>query len=267
MLMNILCRFVLLALIVFGTQVLSQTSISAQEHVLQGRVIEMMHTVKYTYLQIQTADNTQWAAIPLIEENSITKGDEVRLQEGMVMENFYSKAFDRTFERVIFSAGIAPENPLSPVKKSAASTDDFASAVAAEEADERQGEHAATQLQSSGSSGATVPFLAISVEKSPAKNGITVEEAFAEAEKLNGETVQIRGKVVKVNNNIMARNWVHIQDGSGDPMNNSHDLVVTTQESIPEGEIVHLKGTLAAKRDFGYGYAYDVLIENGQLVE
>ncbi len=258
--MNILHRFVLLALVAFATQILFQTTISAQENALKGSVVEIMHTDKYTYLQIQTADMKQWAAIPLIKENSITKGDKVQLQEGMVMENFYSKAFDRTFERVIFSAGIAQGKPTAPV-------DDFASAVAAEEAGEKQDGHAAAQLQSSGSSGAIVPFLDISVKKSPAENGITVQEAFSEAEKLNGKTVQIRGKVVKINSNIMARNWVHIQDGTGDPMNNSHDLVVTTKEDIPEGKIVHLKGTLVAKKDFGYGYTYDVLLENGQLVE
>ena len=30
-------------------------------------------------------------------------------------------------------------------------------------------------------------------------------------------------------------NWLHIQDGTGDPMNNTHDLVVTTDGEAEKG--------------------------------
>jgi len=34
---------------------------------------------------------------------------------------------------------------------------------------------------------------------------------------MTGKDVTVRGTVVKVTRNVMGRNWLHIQDGSGDP--------------------------------------------------
>ena len=67
--------------------------------------------------------------------------------------------------------------------------------------------------------------------------------------------------MVKVNNGIMGRNWVHVEDGSksgGNPLN----LTVTTSLQIPVGSQVTLKGTIALDKDFGAGYRYPIIMEN-----
>ena len=77
--------------------------------------------------------------------------------------------------------------------------------------------------------------------------------------------MRVRGKVVKNSRMIMGKNWLHLQDGTGEPDKKQHDLVVTTMADATEGEIVTVEGVVAANRDFGAGYNYQVLIENAKV--
>jgi hypothetical protein len=65
----------------------------------------------------------------------------------------------------------------------------------------------------------------------------------------------------------MGKNWLHIQDGTGEPTKNTHDLVVTSSAIAEKGTIISLEGVLAAGKDFGFGYKYDVLIEDAVVVK
>jgi hypothetical protein len=114
---------------------------------------------------------------------------------------------------------------------------------------------------------AQVPFSKLRVEKTTAQNGYTVEEVFAKGASLDKQKVTVRGQVVKVNPDIMGRNWLHIQDGTGDPEKNTHDLVVTSSDIAEKGAIISVEGTLAADKDFGFGYMYDVIVEDATLVK
>ena len=49
-----------------------------------------------------------------------------------------------------------------------------------------------------------------------APGGKTIAEVYAEAGALKDQRVKIRGKVVKFSGGIMGKNWLHIQDGTGD---------------------------------------------------
>ena len=69
----------------------------------------------------------------------------------------------------------------------------------------------------------------------------------------------------EVSRQIMGKNWLHLQDGTGNPMKNQHDLVVTTLEEPKEGEVVTIEGVLAADRDFGAGYKYAVIVEDAKV--
>ena len=76
---------------------------------------------------------------------------------------------------------------------------------------------------------------------------------------LSGKEVRVQGKVVKVNEGIMKRNFLHVQDGTGDP--SSNDLTVTTQQSAKVGDQVLIVGKVALDKDFGSGYNYPLLLE------
>ena len=80
---------------------------------------------------------------------------------------------------------------------------------------------------------------------------------------LAGQTIKAQGKVVKVNNNIMGRNFVHLQDGTGDA--NSNDLLITSKQTANVGDQVTISGVVTLNRDFGSGYSYPLLIEEASI--
>lgn len=109
------------------------------------------------------------------------------------------------------------------------------------------------------------PAEKIAVEKAAGANGFTVAELHGNREKLDGKTISVRAKVTKVSAGIMGKNWLHLQDGSGDSAKGSHDLTVTTQDLPALGEVVTITGTLRKDKDFGGGYRYDAIVEDGTV--
>ncbi len=100
-----------------------------------------------------------------------------------------------------------------------------------------------------------------SIEK--ASGGYTVSEIFGKKAALNGKSVKVRGTVTKFNANIMSRNWLHLQDGTGGPGEN--DLTVTTISKAAVGQRVLIEGKLTLDKDFGAGYKYPVIVEGATV--
>ena len=95
------------------------------------------------------------------------------------------------------------------------------------------------------------------------KGGKTVQEVYLEKDKLKGKAVTLRGKVVKYNEAIMGKNWLHLRDGTGkDPTN---DLTVTTQTKTKVGDTVLVEGNVSLDKDLGSGYRYDVIVEDAKV--
>jgi DNA/RNA endonuclease YhcR with UshA esterase domain len=84
---------------------------------------------------------------------------------------------------------------------------------------------------------------------------------------LAGKEVTVRGQVVKANNQILGKNWIHLQDGSGVAADRTNDITITTDDYVKVGEVVTIKGVLAIGRDIGGGYAYDAIVENARVVK
>jgi len=63
----------------------------------------------------------------------------------------------------------------------------------------------------------------------------------------------------------MGKNWIHIQDGSGDSETN--DLTVTCNETVAIGDIISVEGILTLNKDFGFGYKYDTIIEDALVIK
>jgi hypothetical protein len=120
---------------------------------------------------------------------------------------------------------------------------------------------------SGGSDGAKAPAAAgpVKVEKAKGADAYTVSETYEKAGKLDKKPVSVRGKVVKVSKGIMGKNWVHLQDGSGDAGKGTNNLVVTSQDVPKIGDVVTAKGTLYKDKDFGAGYLYKVIVEEATV--
>ena len=249
---------------------------------IKGKVLETMDAGGYTYLLMDAVQGKTWVAVP---QTKVEVGKDVVAQPGMIMTAFESKTLGKTFDVIIFSSGLGGGKGANPHGggiggmggmggKGGGSS--FAAAMQAESA----GNNSQTGMQgmggmgmgvangeggSGGSSSAIVPAAEVKVEKATGENGQTIEECFARAKDLDKKTVQVRGKVMKVSTMIMGKNWLHLQDGTGNPMSNTHDLVVTTQATPEKGSVVVVEGVLAANKDFGSGYKYDVIIEDAEV--
>ena len=103
------------------------------------------------------------------------------------------------------------------------------------------------------------PPLDIHVEKAP--DGITIADLYKNRNNYADKKVIVRGQVVKINNGIMDRNWVHIKDGTSEA--GKSDLTITTQEIASVGDIVTFEGVVALDKEYGKGYVYPLVVENG----
>ncbi|MFA5354567.1 MAG: hypothetical protein WC291_10090 [Thermodesulfovibrionales bacterium] len=112
-----------------------------------------------------------------------------------------------------------------------------------------------------------LPWENLKVKKPAAANAYTVAELYKKINELKGKPVVVRGQVMSFSANIMQKNWIHIQDGSGNPKKGDHDIVVIIKNTVAVGDIITLSGTLAKDRDYGFSYKYPVLIENASLVK
>ena len=97
------------------------------------------------------------------------------------------------------------------------------------------------------------------------ENGTSLEALFSKKESFSKNSIIVKGKVTKINNGIMDRNWIHISDGT--QFEGKKSLTVTTQDSVNIGDIVTFKGTVILNKDFGHGYIYDILLEQGHIIE
>ncbi|MDR4507816.1 MAG: DNA-binding protein [Candidatus Brocadiaceae bacterium] len=202
---------------------------------LSGKIVETMNSGGYTYILIEKDGKQTWAAI---RETNVSVGQAISLQPGHAMVNFESKTLNRTFDMIVFSPGIESQHTSSM----------------------------AQQPAGIGSKGTVVHSdEEVKVEKASGDSAYTVAELHEKSSQLDKKNVHVRGKVMKVSVGIMGRNWLHIQDGTGDEKKNTHDLVVTTQDKASVGDIVLVNGTLYKDKDFGSGYKYDAIIEQAYI--
>ena len=223
-----------------------QVPAAPQFAAVSGKVTQKMDASVYTYIRLDDgAGNETWAAVP---KTQLEIGEQITLKGGTVMRNFNSKTLNRTFDSIIFATGVIRAGEDKNVQTQAAAmtgSDATRSGIPA---------HGLTSQSSGGSTRATVPFADIKVEKSTARNGYTVGELFEKAASLNKQKVTVR-------------DWIHIQDGTGDPGKSTHDLVVTSADTAQKGAIITIEGTLAADKDFGSGYRYHVIVEDAVLMK
>ena len=71
--------------------------------------------------------------------------------------------------------------------------------------------------------------------------------------------------VIKVRPNIMSKNWITLQDGTGTAPNDK--LMATSSEMVNVGELVTAKGVLQNDVDLGHGYRYAALLEEATFIE
>ena len=221
---------------------------AAPASAIKGKIVERLDAPPYSYLKLQTAKGETWAAVPKTE---LDKGAEVTVSGAMPMNGFESKTLNRKFDTVYFGTlGDAPAQPAAMGGPGGGEAPSPANMAA---------QHAAAST-------APVPAEVgdVKVAKATGSDARTVAEIFAQRAALKEKSVTLRGKVVKFNEGIMGRNWLHVRDGSG-TSGKDNDITITTSDKAAVGDVVLVKGTVRIDKDFGAGYAYPVIVEDAKI--
>ena len=199
-------------------------------------VKEVLQANSYTYVKATESGNEIWMAIM---KSDIEVGKKYYYDDAMEMKNFESKDLSRTFESIYFLQGLY-ENPSDFTKIGVAAPND---AVHGEKTEPAQKD--------------------INI---PEEEGVkSIAFLYDNKEDLASQKVVVKGVVTKYNPKIMNKNWVHIQDGTGDE--SSFDLTITTLDKVKLGDIVKFEGTVTINKDFGHGYKYELLLEDATQLD
>lgn len=213
-----------------------QAAINPNAHKVQ--VEEVIQVSGYTYLRVKEGEKENWIATTT---KDIKSGDVIYYLNGMEMRNFESKELKRKFDSIYF-------------------VDDVSNQPIAAPAPAQNGMGMMSPGNQAKPQKPVLEKLNISIK--PAVGGLTIAQLYSKSNSYAEKNIIIKGQVVKVNNGIMQKNWVHIQDGTS--AGNNYDLTVTTTETVNVGDVVTFQGKVALNQDFGYGYAYPVLLADAR---
>ena len=194
---------------------------------------EVIQSTSYTYVRVSEDGKESWIAIT---KQEVEAGKLYYYEPNIEMNNFTSKELNRTFPSIWFVSRFT-STPILAAQKSGSSNTP-------------QGKQA--------------PVAKAGINVAPVKGGISIAELYGKKDSYAGKSIKIKGEVVKFNKQIMGKNWFHIQDGTNN--NGSFDLTITTDETVKVGDVVTVEGVIALNKDFGYGYLYDIILENGKLI-
>ncbi len=232
----------LIMIVVFSSCVRNKNGVMQQQTTTQSssnhvfEVTEVIQATSYTYLKVKENMMERWVAVTKQDANV---GDVFYYDSALEMNNFTSKDLNRTFDKIYFVNQIS-KTPLTqqPAAEMSGGMPAHSGKVNVEQSD------------------------AISLKKD--NNELTIAQIYGNKAGYAEKETEIRGVVVKVNNDIMGKNWVHIQDGTSD--NSNFDLTITTQARVNKGDEVTFKGKIILDKDYGAGYTYDVILTDAALV-
>jgi len=201
-------------------------------------VSEILPTKRYVYLNVKEGEKQFWIAT---RKQDVIKGRTYFYRGGLLKTNFESKEYNRIFETVYLVTNLVEENHSN---SNGALTNTNSNPT-----------------KNTASIKENIPMHTDNIIEH--KGSIKIAELVKEPKKYAGKTIQISGECVKVNPGIMERNWIHLKDGT----KNDFDLVVTSDTFVPEGSIITVKALVSLNKDFGAGYTYDLILENGTITQ
>lgn len=244
----------LILVVIFSSCVKNKNGqINQEQSTADGKSFEVTEVIQgstYTYIRAKENNGELWMAI---SKQEVKPGEVYYYSEGLPMQNFHSKEIDRTFDEIYFVSAISK----TPIK---------AGAMGGMGSGAMGGMGAmGGNMNEPAHSGkvSTEQNSAISVEKLAGE--ITVAQVFANRNNYSGKEIEIKGVVVKVNKEVMGKNWIHIQDGTND--NGNYDLTITSADLAEVNDEITVRGKIILNKDFGYGYSYEVIMEDAQIVE
>lgn len=204
---------------------------SSDAHIIISE--EVLQTSQYTYIRGKEGNKDLWLAAKKMDAKV---GETYYFTGGLPMIKFESKELKRTFDEVLFLDNIS----TTPVA-------------------------ANTQGAPATSSGSAIPLEKKVVTVKKDKGEISIANLFENKKTYSGKTIKIKGQVSKFSAGIMKKNWIHLQDGTD--FSGKFDLTITTDETVKVGDNITLEGKITLDKDFGFGYFYDVIMEDAKLIK
>ena len=229
--------FVLMAgiIVLFAScQPKSKTKENLAPNVHKITAKEVIQSSNYTYIRADEDGKESWLAIA---KQEVETGKSYYYEPNIEMTDFTSKELKRTFKSIMFVSKFSGMPILAQEKNAIAEMPKGKQPAVAKEG----------------------------IKVTPAEGGITIAQLYANKDNYSGKTIKIKGEVVKYNPEIMGKNWLHLQDGT--KSNADFDITITTTDVVKVGDVVTFEGVVALKKDFGAGYFYEVIVEDGKLVK
>ena len=223
---------ILMVVLMFGSCVKNKKGVIGQDQNSNKvfEVTEVLQSTSYTYMKVKENGEEKWMAAT---KQEVANGDVFYYDEALQMNNFHSKDLNRDFEIIYFVNNIS-KTPFG----------------------------SAGELNPETHTG-KIETPQIVAEMKKGENEITVAHLYAKKTDYSGKEIEIRGKVVKVVKEVMGKNWVHIQDGTNS--DGKFDLTVTTTDLPELNDIITFKGKITIDKDFGYGYSYEIIMEDAAI--
>ena len=197
-------------------------------------VLETLNAAGYVYILGDENGTKRWFAITA---RQVQEGDVFYYDNPLIMTDFFSKELDRPFDEVLFLSRVAKTSAELTQPK--------------------------TGMASKPSGKITTNQLDLQIEVP--EGALTIAQLFEQMESLSGQKVKVRGQVVKFSPEIMNTNWIHIQDGTS--FESKFDLTITSTETVMVGDVLTFEGVVAVNKDFGYGYFYELLMEESNVIK
>lgn len=192
---------------------------------------------KYLYMKVTEGDREYWAATGKAD---IAEGETYFYNEALVQVDFESRELNRVFDTLYLITQLVPESHgtnMKPVDKVPVPP-----AEAMESKTKRGGFHSS-------------PLAGKATR-------LTIAELLQDPAAYEDKVVEITGTCTKINEAILGRNWLHLKDGTAD----GQDLVVTSSDAVDPGSEITVRAIVQLNRDFGAGYSYEVLLEEGKII-
>lgn len=221
-----------------STKLDSNGDVSSKAQFHSVMVSEVLPATRYVYLKVKERQKEFWIATGKMD---IKKGGTYFYRGGLLRTNFESEELNRVFKEIYLVSNLVSKEDHTAMAKTESNNTSVKGGGIAEKEDAPA--HTEKEVQHKGS--------------------VKIAQLLKEPERYEGYSVDVSGTCVKTNPSILGRNWLHLQDGSKD----DYDLVVTSNILVPEGSDITVRAVVALNKDFGAGYTYELILENGTLVE
>ncbi|MDA3906351.1 MAG: hypothetical protein PF484_09775 [Bacteroidales bacterium] len=200
-------------------------------------VLEHMEAAGYVYILGDQGGAKRWFALT---SRQVIEGEVFYYEDPLIMKDYFSKELERPFDEVLFLSRVS-KNPQDLAPPSIDNT------------------------MSAKKSIGKITTEQHKINIDLPENAISIGELYEQMETFNSQKVKVRGKVVKFSPEIMQTNWIHIQDGTS--FQDKFDLTITSNEIVKEGDIITFEGIVSVNKDFGYGYFYELILEQAETIK